>query len=159
MITKVLINSVINLVFDSVLIFFIFYSIFYFIFKDKIKTKKILKVLLITVIIIFSLVISSDSDVRRYRKYTLDYKEVSTLSFLGKAVNDYINGETINIYPDNIKVIMDIPNKNFKSKKTRYLDIDNGKYIIPVDNKNKEISTLAEELYYNQEEYTYIKIQ
>ena len=39
--------------------------------------------------------------------------------------------------------------------KTKYLDIDNWRYIIPVDNKNKEISTLAEELYYNQEEYTY----
>lgn len=155
MITRVLLNSLINLIFNSVILFFVFYSILYIIFKIKIKQNKLLKYLLITFTIIISLIISSDSDIRTYRRYTLNYKEISTISFLNKAINDYISNETQNIYSDNIKIISDIPNKNNKRKKITYLNIDDGKYIIPIDTKNKEINTLTKELYSDHKEKTY----
>ena len=119
----------------------------YYAFVIRLKnTSKIINIISMFIIFILSFIICYFMVHRTYRYYKIEGHKITNYSFLSRAFKDYKNEKVETIYSTDVvfksrrKILLKKGRTQSSPPKEKiyYIDIDDGKYVIPIKEKQKK---------------------
>ena len=109
-------------------------------------TSKHKPIIVLIILIIFAFNLNYTA-IRTYKKYTINSKKIYGIEMTFRVLEDIISNKTIEINTNNCNIIRDKRVGQTHNIYDYYLEINEGEYIIPIENPNKVRALLYQSSY------------